>query len=95
MKCSPRPGSGFRCRPPRRSRSSGLQRFPTIKQAHPAFVFLAEAYWGLESQLQRLGFDYTYDKVLYDGLVARDAEGVQRHLLGVTPEAVGQERPLP
>jgi len=60
---------------------------PTIKQAHPAFVFLAEAYWGLESQLQKLGFDYTYDKVLYDGLTTRDARGVQRHLLGVTPDA--------
>jgi len=62
----------------------------TIRQAHPAFVFLAESYWGMESQLQKLGFDYTYDKVLYDGLVARDAGGVQRHLLGLTPEAVSK-----
>ena len=30
--------------------------------AHPGFVFLAEAYWGLEPRLQALGFDYTYDK---------------------------------
>ena len=63
---------------------------PTIKQAHPAFVFLAEAYWGLESRLQELGFNYTYDKALYDGLVARDAGGVQRHLLEVTSEAVAR-----
>jgi glycosidase len=63
---------------------------PAIKQAHPAFVFLAESYWGLESRLQKLGFDYTYDKVLYDGLVARDAGGVQRHLLEVTPEALAR-----
>ena len=35
-----------------------------------------------------LGFDYTYDKTLYDGLVSRDAAGVQRHLLGMTAGAV-------
>jgi hypothetical protein len=38
--------------------------------------------------LQALGFDYTYDKPLYDGLVARDAAGVQNHLLGMTAGAV-------
>ncbi|HOX59884.1 MAG TPA: alpha-amylase family glycosyl hydrolase [Candidatus Paceibacterota bacterium] len=54
---------------------------PTIKRAHPGFLLLAEAYWGLERRLQALGFDYTYDKSLYDGLVSRDAIGVQRHLL--------------
>jgi hypothetical protein len=63
---------------------------PAIKQTHPAFVFLAESYWGLEWRLQKLGFDYTYDKVVYDGLVTRDAGGVQRHLLEVTPEAVAR-----
>jgi glycosidase len=61
---------------------------PAIKQGHPHFVFLAEAYWGLEAQLQALGFDYTYDKTLYDGLVFRDAAGVQRHLLGMSAGAV-------
>jgi glycosidase len=61
---------------------------PAIKQGHPDFVFLAEAYWGLEAELQALGFDYTYDKTLYDGLVSRDAAGAQRHLLGMTAGAV-------
>lgn len=61
---------------------------PAVKQAHPGFVFLAEGYWGLESRLRSLGFDYTYDKVLYDGLVSRDAVGVQRHLIGMDAEAV-------
>lgn len=32
------------------------------------FVFIAEAYWDLEWQLQQLGFDYTYDKRLTDRL---------------------------
>ena len=57
---------------------------PAVKEAHPGFLFLAEAYWGLEGRLQALGFDYTYDKGLYDGLVSRDAAGVQKHLFGMT-----------
>jgi hypothetical protein len=61
---------------------------PAVKATHPGFLFLAEVYWGLEPRLQALGFDYTYDKALYDGLVARDAAGVQHHLLGMTAEAV-------
>jgi hypothetical protein len=51
-----------------------------VKQQRPDFLFLAEAYWGLERRLQELGFDYTYDKELYDRVVDRDAPGVQRHL---------------
>ena len=46
----------------------------------PSFVFLAEAYWGLERELQILGFDYTYDKTLYDLLVRRDPAGIRSHL---------------
>src|SRR3990170_1847206 len=36
--------------------------------ALPGFVWLAEAYWDLEWQLQQLGFQFTYDKRLYDRL---------------------------
>ena len=61
---------------------------PAVKAAHAGFLFLAEAYWGLEGRLQSLGFDYTYDKSLYDGLVAHDAAGVQRHLQGLTADAL-------
>ena len=50
----------------------------TIKQAHPNFAFIAESYWGTERRLQELGFDYTYDKALYDKLLARQAGEVQR-----------------
>lgn len=59
-----------------------------IKNSHPGFLFLAEAYWGLEQRLQELGFDYTYDKTLYDRLIARNAAGVQQHLLGLSPKAL-------
>ena len=39
-----------------------------VEQAHPRFLFIAEAYWNLEDRLCELGFDYAYDKVLYDHL---------------------------
>jgi Alpha amylase, catalytic domain len=47
---------------------------------HPGFVFMAEAYWDLEWTLQQQGFDYTYDKRLYDRLHAQDARAVRSHL---------------
>jgi hypothetical protein len=59
-----------------------------IKQAHSGFLFLAEAYWGLERRLQALGFDYTYDKPLYDRLVARNAAGAQEYLFSLPPQAL-------
>ncbi len=58
----------------------------SVKQRHAGFEFLAEVYWGVEERLQKLGFDYTYDKELYDGLVGRNGPGVQRHLLGLNPD---------
>jgi hypothetical protein len=46
----------------------------------PGFLFLAEVYWGLEWELQQQGFDYTYDKRLYDRLVEGAARPVREHL---------------
>lgn len=43
--------------------------FATLKQAHPRFTWIAEVYWDMEWQMQQLGFDYCYDKRLYDRLV--------------------------
>ncbi len=59
-----------------------------VKQAQPDFIFMAEVYWGLEGRLQSLGFDYTYDKQLYDELVARHYPQVQHQLLSAPPECV-------
>ncbi len=59
-----------------------------VKQAHPGFIFLAEAYWGLEGRLQSLGFDYTYDKVMYDCVANRHHGGVQHNLLCSPPAYV-------
>jgi glycosidase len=51
-----------------------------VKSKNPAFIFLAEAYWDLEWNLQQLGFDYTYDKRLTDRLASNDIVGVKAHL---------------
>jgi glycosidase len=51
-----------------------------VRQAHPKFVFLAEVYWDMEWALQRQGFDYTYDKRLYDRLRDHRARPVREHL---------------
>ena len=59
-----------------------------IRRTFPDFLFMAEVYWGLESRLQQLGFDFTYDKRLYDHLVARNALAVQTHLLYASEQFV-------
>lgn len=52
-----------------------------VKAKHPEFIFAAEAYWDLEYELMQKGFDYCYDKRLYDRLVANQAEALRQHLL--------------
>jgi hypothetical protein len=51
-----------------------------IKRASPGFLFIAEAYWGLEWELQQRGFDVCYDKTLYDRLEHSPAESNRLHL---------------
>lgn len=51
-----------------------------VKAQHPEFVFLAEVYWDLESLLQEQGFDFTYDKRLYDRLIEDDTLKVRESL---------------
>ena len=53
---------------------------PAVKRASPDFLFIAEAYWDLEWELQQHGFDFCYDKRLYDRLEHEDAESVRLHL---------------
>jgi len=53
---------------------------PALKRAHPNFRFIAEAYWDLEWELQQQGFDFCYDKRLYDRLEHDHAESVRLHL---------------
>jgi len=51
-----------------------------VRERHPGLVLIAEVYWDLEWQLQEQGFDFCYDKRLYDRLVHGDAGAVRGHL---------------
>ena len=50
-----------------------------VRQRVPDFCFMAEVYWDLEWTLQQQGFDYTYDKRLYDRLHDGHARPVREH----------------
>jgi len=51
-----------------------------IKHQFPHFLFIAEAYWDKEWELQQLGFDFIYDKRFYDRLKDGDIQGLKTHL---------------
>ena len=51
-----------------------------LRLRHPGAVLIAEAYWNMEWILQQQGFDFCYDKRLYDRLVGADADAVRAHL---------------
>jgi len=51
-----------------------------VKKEFPGFTFIAEAYWDMEFILQQNGFDFCYDKRLYDRLKGEDAEAIRHHL---------------
>src|SRR5262249_23136380 len=53
-----------------------------LRRREGHFIFRAEVYWDLEWTLQQQGFDYTYDKPLYDRLFAGVAGPVRDHLRG-------------
>ncbi len=50
-----------------------------VREQVPGFCFMAEVYWDLEWTLQQQGFDYTYDKRLYDRLREGHARPVREH----------------
>jgi hypothetical protein len=66
-----------------------LEVIGAVRRSHPAFVFLAEAYWDREFALQQQGFDYCYDKRLYDRITTGDAQGVAAHLSADTTYQAG------
>jgi hypothetical protein len=57
------------------------QIITSTQHHHPDFIFIAEAYWGTESELLQAGFYYCYDKELYDLLKKADAKAIENHLL--------------
>lgn len=61
-----------------------------VKALHPGFLFLAEAYWGLEPALMGMGFDYVYDKTLTDLLLGRESAKVVEHIRDLPPGVLEQ-----
>jgi hypothetical protein len=53
-----------------------------VRERAPDFCFMAEVYWDLEWTLQQQGFNYTYDKRLYDRLCAGHSRPVREHFGG-------------
>ena len=51
-----------------------------VKKRHPDFLFMGEVYWDLEWTMLEQGFDYVYDKRLYDRLMNLEALPVFLHL---------------
>jgi Alpha amylase, catalytic domain len=51
-----------------------------VRRELPGFLLIAEAYWDLEWRLQQIGFDYVYDKQLYDRLLSASGPDVILHL---------------
>lgn len=51
-----------------------------VCERYPEFLFMAEVYWNMERELLDMGFDFTYDKTLYDCVRGADAHGVRDHL---------------
>lgn len=55
--------------------------WPGVIAELPAdFLWMAEVYWDMEGRLQSLGFDFTYDKRLYDLLRGANAHDLRAHL---------------
>jgi len=51
-----------------------------VKNKFPNFKFIAEVYWDMEWELMQQGFDYCYDKKLYDRMLHENAETIRAHL---------------
>ena len=51
-----------------------------VKIEFPNFTFIAEAYWDMEWELQQQGFDFCYDKRLYEILAYENANAIKEHL---------------
>jgi len=63
----------------RRPESFWPRAIENVRDNHSDFLFMAEVYWDLEWTLQQQGFNYTYDKRLYDRLLEGHARPVRDH----------------
>ncbi len=53
---------------------------PQVKEQYPDFIFIAEVYWDMEYTMLQHGFDYTYDKRLYDRIQEGHIPAIRDHL---------------
>jgi hypothetical protein len=64
--------------------SDGAEFWPEaimkVRDVRPDFLFMAEVYWDMEYRLQQQGFDFAYDKRLYDRLLHEGGPSVRAHL---------------
>jgi hypothetical protein len=67
----------FPCRVPPAAGEFWSEAIDRVRADVPDFKFIAEAYWGLEGRMIELGFDYAYDKGLYDVLHWRKFDVLQ------------------
>lgn len=54
-----------------------------VRMQSADFIFIAECYWNMEQALIAQGFDYCYDKDLYDCLVDNNLPAAQSHMTSV------------
>ncbi len=84
------PERTWRQRAERGSASPDSGYWPTVlgpvRERHPGFLRLAEAYWDRESELVAQGFDACYDKGLYDVLRTGDADAIRSRLMTLPGE---------
>ena len=52
---------------------------PAIKKETPNFIFIAEVYWDMEWNLQQQGFNYCYDKRLYERMIRENSQSLNEH----------------
>ena len=64
----------------RRAPSFWPEAIRRVRERAPGFRFMAEVYWDLEWTMLEQGFDYAYDKRLYDRLRDGRARPVREHL---------------
>ncbi len=53
---------------------------PAVKAKYPDCKFIAEVYWDMEYTMLQQGFDFTYDKTLYDRLIEGNPQKIREHL---------------
>ena len=65
---------------PRPATEYWIDVISAVKNKYPGFLFIAEAYWDMEWELHQQGFDFCYDKKLYDRMEHNNAESIRLHL---------------